>query len=201
MGVHGLHRGATHRFGGCLRTRRSAAFSCRAAGCPPCGGQPFRRSLQCGMDDAQTLAAIPSGPGRSPADEPPAATLRRSEEDEPPGGAGRIAAGASDIPVVGGAPGITAAVIATGGTASVGAGVHRLQGRLHDRCTAPPLRGTARSLGRRDRNRLDGARAHQPHPRKPLPRFRRTGRPHRRGARLVHLLLRLDGPAAARRAG
>ena len=36
------------------------------------------------MDDAQTLTTIPSGPGRSPADEPPAASLRRSEEDEPP---------------------------------------------------------------------------------------------------------------------
>ena len=37
-----------------------------------------------GMDDAQTLTAIPSGPGRSPADESPAASLRRSEEDELP---------------------------------------------------------------------------------------------------------------------
>ena len=37
-----------------------------------------------GMDDAQTLTTIPSGPGRSPADESPAASLRRSEEDEPP---------------------------------------------------------------------------------------------------------------------
>ena len=37
-----------------------------------------------GMDDAQTLTTIPSGPRRSPADEPPAASLRRSEEDEPP---------------------------------------------------------------------------------------------------------------------
>ena len=37
-----------------------------------------------GMDDPQTLTAIPSGPGRSPADEPPAASLRRSEEDESP---------------------------------------------------------------------------------------------------------------------
>ena len=36
------------------------------------------------MDDPQTLTTIPSGPGRSPADEPPAASLRRSEEDEPP---------------------------------------------------------------------------------------------------------------------
>ncbi len=36
------------------------------------------------MDDAQTLTAIPSGLARSPADEPPAASLRRSEEDEPP---------------------------------------------------------------------------------------------------------------------
>ena len=36
------------------------------------------------MDDAQTLTAIPSAPGRSPADESPAALLRRSEEDEPP---------------------------------------------------------------------------------------------------------------------
>ena len=36
------------------------------------------------MDDAQTLTTIPSAPGRSPADEPPAVSLRRSEEDEPP---------------------------------------------------------------------------------------------------------------------
>ena len=35
------------------------------------------------MDDAQTLTAIPFGPGRSPGGEPPAASLRRSEEDEP----------------------------------------------------------------------------------------------------------------------
>ena len=35
------------------------------------------------MDDAQTLTTTPSGPGRSPADEPPTASLRRSEEDEP----------------------------------------------------------------------------------------------------------------------
>ena len=39
------------------------------------------------MDDAQTLTTIPSGPGRSPADESPAALLRRSEEDEPPAAA------------------------------------------------------------------------------------------------------------------
>ena len=36
------------------------------------------------MDDAQTLTTIPSAPGRSPADAPPAASLRRSEEDESP---------------------------------------------------------------------------------------------------------------------
>ena len=36
------------------------------------------------MDDSQTLTTIPSGPGRSPADEPPAASLRRLEGNEPP---------------------------------------------------------------------------------------------------------------------
>ncbi len=36
------------------------------------------------MDDVQALTAIPSGPGRALADEPPVASLRRSEEDEPP---------------------------------------------------------------------------------------------------------------------
>ena len=36
------------------------------------------------MDDMQTLTITPSGPGRSPADEPPAAALRRPEGNEPP---------------------------------------------------------------------------------------------------------------------
>ena len=36
------------------------------------------------MDDSQTLTTFPSGPGRSPADEPSAASLRRLEGNEPP---------------------------------------------------------------------------------------------------------------------
>ena len=36
------------------------------------------------MEDAETLTITPSGSGRPLVDEPPAASLRRSEEDEPP---------------------------------------------------------------------------------------------------------------------
>ena len=96
----------------------------------------------------------------------------------------------------------TAAGIAGGaaGTAGLRAGVHRLQGRSHDLCAVPPLRGPARSLGRRGPHRLDGPRAHQRPPREPFPGACGTGRAHRRGARITHHLLRLDGPAGARRA-
>ena len=51
---------------------------------PPAMASHSAAAYNAGMDDPQTLTTIPSGPGRSPADEPPAASLRRSEEDEPP---------------------------------------------------------------------------------------------------------------------
>ena len=50
----------------------------------------------------------------------------------PAGIPGHIVAGASGIPIAGGAPGITATVTATVGATAVRAGVHRLQGRPYD---------------------------------------------------------------------
>ena len=94
---------------------------------------------------------------------------------------------------------------AAGGTvvaadaAAVRAGVRRLRGGPHDARGVPPLRRAPGGVGRRDRHGLAGSRPDLRGPREPRARSGRTGRAHRRRARLAGQMLRLDGPAGARR--
>ena len=80
------------------------------------------------------------------------------------------------------------------------AGVSRLPADPAGARGARDLGGPARVLGRRHRDRVGGARAHQPRPRAPLAAPRGPGLRDRGGARLAHRVLRHDGPGAARRA-